>query len=132
MIDVFDREEACFFGMSTSPLYDKYVSEVVTPGVCYLQIPFLSDKKLDLPETFVNTEISGVRMLTMEDAPRVLQRYEDTLRVELQAPSDLDRFVALPEGENFSKTRKPELTLDSWSFSLYYAGHDLVLRAKGP
>lgn len=85
--------------MSANPLYDQFVSEVVTPGVCYLQIPILSDKTLDLPQTLDTADISGVRSLTMEDAPRVLERYEQLLCDELTKPSELDRFVAVPEGE---------------------------------
>lgn len=95
--DLSSRDEVCFFGQGSSPLYDKFVSEVVTPGVGYLDLPFLGDGKLGLPKTFDLIETSSVRPITMADAPRVLQRYEELLRQELETPSELDRFVAVPE-----------------------------------
>ena len=70
---------------------------MITPGVGYLDLPFLGDGKLDLPQTFDFIDTSSVRPVTMNDAPRVLQRYEDLLRKELETPSELDRFVAVPE-----------------------------------
>lgn len=94
------RNEACFFGQGSNPIYDDFVSQVETPGTCHLRVPLLDDNRLDLPATIDSVDHSEVRMVTLEDAPRILQRYEEVLRQELQTPSELDRFVALPEGQN--------------------------------
>lgn len=97
--DLFYRDEACFIGQGASPLYDKFVNEVVTPGIGYLKLPFLADGRLALPNCFDLIETSAVRPVTVDDAQRVLQRYEELLRKELETPSGLDRFVAVPESQ---------------------------------
>lgn len=75
------------------------MSEVVTPGIGSLLLPFLEDGSLDLPKSFDSIETSDVRSITMEDAPRILGRYEELMRKELETPSELDRFVAVPESQ---------------------------------
>lgn len=78
-----------------------FVNESVTPGVCHLQLPFLQNRTLALPPSFESVDTSQVRFLTMDDAAAALQRYEGIIREELQTPSELDRFCALPESKNF-------------------------------
>lgn len=89
---------------------------MVTPGVGHVEVPFLDDGKLDLPATFDSISTSSVCVVKMEDVSRVLHRYEKLLRHELQTPSELDRFVAVPEGQLLPDRERSlnELTTGSW------------------
>lgn len=83
------RLDVCSFSMHHS----------ITPGVCRLQLSFRPDHTLALPESFANIETCQVRFMTMEDAAAALERYEGVIRKELETPSELDRFCALPESK---------------------------------
>lgn len=76
-----------------------FANKSMTPGICRLQLPFLPDHTLALPPSFDRVDTSKVRSLTLKDAAAVLQRYEGVVRQELETPSDLDRFCALPESK---------------------------------
>lgn len=97
---------------------------MVTPGVAYLELPFLNDGSLDLPKAFELIGISGVHPVKMRNAPEVLQRYEELLREQLDTPSELDRFVAVPESQlqPLRFRRHDELMLCSRIFSFYHSG----------
>lgn len=75
------------------------MNELVTPNICHIKVGFRDDKTLELPEIIETMDTSNVRFITMKDVARVLERYEALLRVELQEPSEMDRFVAIPEGQ---------------------------------
>lgn len=126
------RNDACFFGQGSSTLYDKFVSEVVTPNVGFIQLPILTDGKLDLPRAFDSIATSGVRSITMDDAPRVLQKYEELLRKQLDTSSELDRFVAIPESQlQICHCCTPdELMICSRFFSFDHPGNRVVLQEE--
>lgn len=114
------RKNACFFGLGEHAIYNKLVSEVVTPGICRIGFPFREDKTLDLPASIQAVDTSTVRFLTIKDTPRILERYEQLLRTELEQPADIDRFVAVPEGKfhscNLDGESSCQLILHSWAF----------------
>lgn len=76
-----------------------FVNGTITPSTCRLQLSFLADHTLALPQSFESIDTSQVRFMSMDDAAAALQRYEGVLRKELQVPSELDRFCALPESK---------------------------------
>lgn len=77
-----------------------FIRPVVTPDICRLQIPFLPDNTMDLPSSFENVDTSNVRFMNMDDAAAALRRYEGVVRRELETPSELDRFCALPDSQS--------------------------------
>lgn len=91
------RQNACFFGETSSSFYDAHISRVVTPDICHLKLPLSSEGTLELPEVITKADKSEVRFLTMETAAAALQRYEGVLRKQLESPSDLDRFCDIPD-----------------------------------
>lgn len=98
-LTLFVRDDACFFGQSSNSIYGKYVRETVTPGICNLRLPFLPDHTLALPPSFDNVNTSQVRFMTLDDAATAMHRYERVVRKELETPSELDRFCALPDSK---------------------------------
>lgn len=82
-----------------------FVCETVMPGICRLKLPFLPDHTLALPASFDSVDTSQVRFLTMDDAAAALERYEELVREELQTPSELDRFCALPDSKRPSTSQ---------------------------
>lgn len=81
-------------------VHNSFMNPVVTPGSCILGIPFLPDHTLALPESFESVETSNVRFMTMGDADAALKRHEGIIRQELETPSELDRFCALPDSKS--------------------------------
>lgn len=87
-------------GVAGLTLYDRYTREIVLSGVGHCIVSFLDDRKLDLPRSFDKVDTSAVRFLGMDDLTRVLKQNEDILRRELEESSEVDRFIAVPEGQS--------------------------------